>query len=530
MLINGDELYRIKLAELQSENKLISRMLNVDELPKCVEYGGHQYDISYGDIIYGTLSHLDWNQQHAYNLSEAMCEFSERHEMGLIVVGGLCSALLSQNGKLVYFDSHSHDVNGMSAADGFASMITFEDAEQLTNFMYSYYHSCNVSMTAQFEIQILSIRRKQILNLHLTVPDESENSMLERYFEDQRQMQKEIEKDSCSKSTRRTYMKNYMKRKRSEDKMQREKDSKYTADIMKKRRQMKNSKIEELKVKQSRRKEKKYKEKEQKFTSKCMERLRSKLDLRKKEITRKRTKRKNAIFHEKEKLCTLKVMKTRRKDSELRKCEIEGKKEKRKALPYNVKEKSHTQEVMKKLRKNEDYERKEITMKQNKRKQSLYREKEKSHTSKCMQNLRNNDEYYKLKQNENSEKMYGSTIDHCIEHFLQKVSEGPIYVCSCCHQTWFQKSVVKLNNISLTQSVAECLTGYKSINNEEWICNTCLSTLKKGKVPKLSVRNGMQWPEKPSELNLHPLEERLISLRIPFMQIRELPRGRQLSS
>lgn len=169
-------------------------------------------------------------------------------------------------------------------------------------------------------------------------------------------------------------------------------------------------------------------------------------------------------------------------------------------------------------------------MKQNKRKQSLYREKEKSHTSKCMQNLRNNDEYYKLKQNENSEKMYGSTIDHCIEHFLQKVSEGPIYVCSCCHQTWFQKSVVKLNNISLTQSVAECLTGYKSINNEEWICNTCLSTLKKGKVPKLSVRNGMQWPEKPSELNLHPLEERLISLRIPFMQIRELPRGRQLSS
>jgi hypothetical protein len=35
----------------------------------------------------------------------------------------------------------------------------------------------------------------------------------------------------------------------------------------------------------------------------------------------------------------------------------------------------------------------------------------------------------------------------------------------------------------------------------------------------------MGFPEKPNELQLYPLEERLISLRIPFMQIRQLPRG-----
>ena len=39
----------------------------------------------------------------------------------------------------------------------------------------------------------------------------------------------------------------------------------------------------------------------------------------------------------------------------------------------------------------------------------------------------------------------------------------------------------------------------------------------------------MKWPEKPPELNLHQLEERLIALCIPFMQIRELPRGGQYS-
>ena len=39
----------------------------------------------------------------------------------------------------------------------------------------------------------------------------------------------------------------------------------------------------------------------------------------------------------------------------------------------------------------------------------------------------------------------------------------------------------------------------------------------------------MGFPEKPKELDLYPLEERLISLRIPFMQIHQLPRGGQFS-
>lgn len=39
----------------------------------------------------------------------------------------------------------------------------------------------------------------------------------------------------------------------------------------------------------------------------------------------------------------------------------------------------------------------------------------------------------------------------------------------------------------------------------------------------------MGFPVKPECLNLTPLEEKLISPRIPFMQICELPRGGQLS-
>ena len=122
------------------------------------------------------------------------------------------------------------------------------------------------------------------------------------------------------------------------------------------------------------------------------------------------------------------------------------------------------------------------------------------------------------------------TIEEAIKQFHSDISIGPLYVCSCCHQTWFRKSVSKLMNVHISaESKQRHCTDFLSVNNEEWICHTCLSALRDSKIPKLSVTNGMKWPIKPPELNLHQLEERLIALRIPFMQIRELPRGGQYS-
>ena len=122
------------------------------------------------------------------------------------------------------------------------------------------------------------------------------------------------------------------------------------------------------------------------------------------------------------------------------------------------------------------------------------------------------------------------TIEESIKRFHSDIAIGPLYVCSCCHQTWFGKSVSMLKNthISAESKRLHC-TDFTSVGNEEWICHTCLSALRESKPPKLAVTNGMKWPDKPPELNLHQLEERLIALRIPFMQIRELPRGGQYS-
>ena len=114
-----------------------------------------------------------------------------------------------------------------------------------------------------------------------------------------------------------------------------------------------------------------------------------------------------------------------------------------------------------------------------------------------------------------------------INLFHKNIASGPEYVCTCCDQLWFKCSVVKCDaNKYKTCSpdiVESCLTGFKSVNETEWICITCNSTLKKGRLPSCSKANKMGFPYKPDVLNLTSLEERLISPRIPFMQIRELP-------
>jgi hypothetical protein len=59
-------------------------------------------------------------------------------------------------------------------------------------------------------------------------------------------------------------------------------------------------------------------------------------------------------------------------------------------------------------------------------------------------------------------------------------------------------------------------------------CNTCSRNIKAGKKPKFSITNGLDFPNLPECLKgLTPLEERLISPRLPFMVIKSLGVGRQ---
>jgi len=80
----------------------------------------------------------------------------------------------------------------------------------------------------------------------------------------------------------------------------------------------------------------------------------------------------------------------------------------------------------------------------------------------------------------------GETLQDCIGRFLTRTSTGPMDVCSVCHNTWFVHAVSKVSE-SVRQKDDEnhkSISGYRSVDDKEWICSTCSAHICDGKVAK----------------------------------------------
>ena len=120
-------------------------------------------------------------------------------------------------------------------------------------------------------------------------------------------------------------------------------------------------------------------------------------------------------------------------------------------------------------------------------------------------------------------------LQNLIAKFHDVVSQGPLYICTCCDQLWYKHSVIaaaalKKNN----PNVQNKLLNKTSVNNFEWLCRTCNNHLKNNKVPPCAAINGMKFPVKPSFFDLNELECRLLAPRIAFQKLMQAPRGKQL--
>ena len=71
------------------------------------------------------------------------------------------------------------------------------------------------------------------------------------------------------------------------------------------------------------------------------------------------------------------------------------------------------------------------------------------------------------------------------------------------------------------------LQGTLSINNREWLCQSCNKYLRKNKVPPCAVTNGMKFQKNPDFYDLNELENRLVAPRLAFQKIMQAPRGKQ---
>lgn len=103
-------------------------------------------------------------------------------------------------------------------------------------------------------------------------------------------------------------------------------------------------------------------------------------------------------------------------------------------------------------------------------------------------------------------------------------------VCDVCDRLWFKNDLKPI-----TEAAVAVLIGGGSFQNVDGfsVCQTCRSNLKQGRVPTMSKTNGFIYPKKPVGLPaLDVVSERLISPRLPFMQIRRLrfASGKNISS
>ena len=114
--------------------------------------------------------------------------------------------------------------------------------------------------------------------------------------------------------------------------------------------------------------------------------------------------------------------------------------------------------------------------------------------------------------------------------FRQAVKFGAIFICSSCHQRLYENGVSLLTSKfkedvvskapGLYEECIEEITQYMKKKPQSYICHTCKETLSKGKMPCMSVKNGLFLsPLADQELKMSEIENNLIAQNILFQKI-----------
>ena len=92
--------------------------------------------------------------------------------------------------------------------------------------------------------------------------------------------------------------------------------------------------------------------------------------------------------------------------------------------------------------------------------------------------------------------------------FTSAIKEGPDYVCVCCNQLMYRKTVHEFQVSKYDKApgkfvIPECI----SAQDKQWICKTCHNALKRGLLPAQAKANNLDVDDIPVELSdLNPLE------------------------
>lgn len=534
ILCLGDDMYRA----VPHQNDYLEYI----ELPQAVSLHPLNTFVkaSFGPLFYGVLNQTYDTGEHlvSHCLQSALTKvMNNQSYLGcLLVAAGFTISVFRHGQVYILFDSHSRNLEGHITDDGAAVMLSFRSIQNIVVHVCSLYSN---NLSAEFNVVPVTI--PFVTPLHQTVQSgvctSQTDDLMQTYFLDQEKKRKQsnemAHKTNCCMSSlevnrqrgaKTTYKCNtsYRQRKLATQK------EKYHCNIewsQNHRETMKHS----LKTRYA--EDAEYKnQKKQSFKTRYSQ---------------------NAKYKERKK----QSLKTRySQDAEY--------KEKKKQS-YKTRYSQHAEYKEKKKQswkvkygQNAEYKKKKNTSDAERYRCDLPHQVKKKLTQK--RKYQDDVSYRKRKSTKRRKSnVQRQPLDVAIKRFLSAVRSGPEYVCTSCHRLLFSNQVIECNRnvYSVTPekevNASMCLTGdfihdscrcpiesdstTEEVSSKickkcmkEWICHACHNSLKNGKVPSLSVVNGLQLDSIPHEMqDLNFLERQLLALHLPFAKMFSLPRGGQ---
>ena len=127
-----------------------------------------------------------------------------------------------------------------------------------------------------------------------------------------------------------------------------------------------------------------------------------------------------------------------------------------------------------------------------------------------------------------------------LQDFRSSIENGCIFVCVSCNRRCFDTNIVQYSEQfiasieedypDLLEKCVQSISESNSVQGKQYICHTCKNYLKRGKMPPMSTRNGLDIVDlkdsNGNKLQMSELEATLIAKNILFMKIFNLPKSR----
>ena len=523
ILIAGDELYRRRCNQQY-------QYLQFSDIRNTKLLFGQQHDMNSNDPITGLLQYESAPSPPFFTLDQVVSSMENLQQWtyGILTLAdgndGTSVLLCVKQGNYYIFDSHSRDVFGNVVPNGTSVLLHMKTHNACMKYIKTIGYQLGAT---QFEITVLS---PAVSGFHRMLEGRSSSQKSENNgkIENNKSQTRRSTRNSTKKQTENLQNLQNDQSKEKTSKSKRSSNSNCTKEQNKQKVQNLNTSQNEKET--SRERAKNYNEKRQK-----------KKEEEKNRRSERHEKRKIQKTIDGDKDEEFNTSQKRRKTQKLENNNSSMNIEKR----YNTRSKTRRENTNCEpiqLNSSQSNKRKQITDdKIIKRKRTT---KNKTTNTNESSHEHNENENIDDSNNINTEEEIGNghghiennsiNMDECLKLFNIKTSNGPIYVCTVCLQTWFRRSVFNIEFIKVSSEVEEhklnqCRKNYVSAEDKEWICKGCRDSIKTGKIPKFSIENKMGFPPQPQELKLNGMEERFTAPRLTLFQMRDLPCGGQKS-